>query len=83
MLSTIEPSDENAYRTLARWVKAFRTGWNETVDLHRAFRPSIPQNQIEIVSDRLSIDRRWTFWELSVEIGLKSSSGVADNEEMS
>ncbi|GBM28569.1 hypothetical protein AVEN_104034-1 [Araneus ventricosus] len=37
------------YRTLARWVKAFIVGRNETADSHRISRPSIPQHQIHII----------------------------------
>ncbi|GBM64233.1 hypothetical protein AVEN_213652-1 [Araneus ventricosus] len=57
------------YRTVARWVKAFRAGRNEAADLHRTGRKSIPQHQIDIVSDLLSIDHLWTVRESSVEVG--------------
>ncbi|GBM14925.1 hypothetical protein AVEN_213269-1 [Araneus ventricosus] len=58
------------YRTVAGWVKAFRAGRNKIADLHRTIGPSIPQYQIDIVRCFLSIDRRWTVWELSVEVGI-------------
>ncbi|GBM67848.1 hypothetical protein AVEN_216863-1 [Araneus ventricosus] len=57
------------YRTVVRWVKAFRAGRNEAADLHRTGRKSIPQHKIDIVSDLLSIDRLWTARESSVEVG--------------
>ncbi|GBL63826.1 hypothetical protein AVEN_51876-1 [Araneus ventricosus] len=58
------------YRTVARWVKAFRADLNESADLHSTGRPSIPQHQIDILSGLLSIDRLWTLRELSVEVGI-------------
>ncbi|XP_035213421.1 protein GVQW3-like [Stegodyphus dumicola] len=68
----VETCSTNAlpYRTAARRVKAFRSGRNETADLQRTGRPSIPQEQIDILSSLLTIDRRWTFRELSLEVGL-------------
>ncbi|GBM89670.1 hypothetical protein AVEN_2288-1 [Araneus ventricosus] len=36
------------YKMLAGWVKVFYAGRNETADLHRTDRPSIPQHQIDI-----------------------------------
>ncbi|GBM59564.1 hypothetical protein AVEN_268743-1 [Araneus ventricosus] len=45
------------YRTVARWVKTFCAGRNESTDLHRTGWPSIPQHQIAIVSDLLSTER--------------------------
>ncbi|GBL87777.1 hypothetical protein AVEN_81374-1 [Araneus ventricosus] len=69
------------YRKVTLWVKAFRVGLNETADLHRTGRPSIPQHQADIVSGLLSIDRRWTVRELSVKF-VSSSKGVAYIEEM-
>ncbi|GBM41328.1 hypothetical protein AVEN_241486-1 [Araneus ventricosus] len=58
------------YRTVVRWVKAFREGGNVSEDFHSTGRPSIPQHQIGIASGILSIDRLWTVLELSVEDGL-------------
>ncbi|GFS35456.1 hypothetical protein NPIL_324641 [Nephila pilipes] len=37
------------HRRVARKVKAFRSGLNETADLYHTGRPSIPQHQIDIV----------------------------------
>ncbi|GBM52067.1 hypothetical protein AVEN_131087-1 [Araneus ventricosus] len=48
------------YRTDARWDKAFCAVRNETADLHRICRLSIPQHQIDIASGLLSIDGLWT-----------------------
>ncbi|GBN16211.1 hypothetical protein AVEN_238512-1 [Araneus ventricosus] len=59
-----------SYRTVVRWVKAFRAGRNESVDLHCTGRQSIPQHQIEILSGLLSIDGLWIARELSAEVGL-------------
>ncbi|GBM26130.1 hypothetical protein AVEN_87282-1 [Araneus ventricosus] len=56
-----------SYRTVARWVKAFRAGRNEPADLHRTSRPFIPQHQIDILRCLFSIDRLWSLRELSVE----------------
>ncbi|GBM41086.1 hypothetical protein AVEN_28858-1 [Araneus ventricosus] len=56
------------YRTVARWVEAFRAGRNESADLHRTDRPPIPQYQNDIVSALLSINLLWTVRELSVEV---------------
>ncbi|GBN26454.1 hypothetical protein AVEN_60371-1 [Araneus ventricosus] len=58
------------YRTVARWVKAFRAGPNESGDLYRTSRPSIPQHQIYTLNGLLSIYRLWTVLELSLEVGL-------------
>ncbi|GBN56299.1 hypothetical protein AVEN_29549-1 [Araneus ventricosus] len=52
-------------RTLGRWVKAFCAGRNEIADPHHTGRPPF----LDIVSSHLSIDRLWTVWELSVEVG--------------
>ncbi|GBN31244.1 hypothetical protein AVEN_189274-1 [Araneus ventricosus] len=54
-------------------VKAFGGGWNESADLYRTGRSSIPQHQIDTLSGHLSIDRLWTVRELSVEVGLTIS----------
>ncbi|GBN24285.1 hypothetical protein AVEN_51295-1, partial [Araneus ventricosus] len=48
------------YRKVTRWVKALREGLNETADLHRTGRPSIPQHHRDIVGGLLSIERLWT-----------------------
>ncbi|GBO31882.1 hypothetical protein AVEN_174228-1 [Araneus ventricosus] len=58
------------YRTVARWVKAFRAGRNVSVDLHSTGGSPIPQHQIDIVSGFLSIDHLWTVRKSSVEVGL-------------
>ncbi|GBL73183.1 hypothetical protein AVEN_159254-1 [Araneus ventricosus] len=52
---------------VARWVRAFRSSRNETEDLSCTGRPSDPQHKIDILSVLLSIDRRWTVQEKSVE----------------
>ncbi|XP_035218137.1 uncharacterized protein LOC118191444 [Stegodyphus dumicola] len=70
MLSRIGASGANALPYRARWVQAFRSGRNETADLQHTRRPSIPQEQIDILSGLLTIDRRWTVRELSLEVGL-------------
>ena len=56
------------YRTVERWVKAFRSGRNETADLQRTGRPSNPKEQIDTLSSLLTIHRRWTVRELSLEV---------------
>ncbi|GFQ69059.1 hypothetical protein TNCT_701451 [Trichonephila clavata] len=56
---------------------------NETVDLQRTGQPSIPQNQIDILSGLLFADRRWIVPELSLVVDLSHQKGVAHNEEIS
>ncbi|XP_035213128.1 uncharacterized protein LOC118187059 [Stegodyphus dumicola] len=75
----VETCGTNAlpYRTVARWVQAFRSGRNETADLQRTGRRS---EQIDILSGLLTIDRRWTVRELSLEVGL-SHQTVWHNED--
>ncbi|GFW48734.1 hypothetical protein TNCV_4243141 [Trichonephila clavipes] len=48
--------------------KAFRSGWNETADLHHAVHSYIFQDRVHYLSDLLSVDRRWIVQELSSEI---------------
>ncbi|GBO33246.1 hypothetical protein AVEN_14995-1 [Araneus ventricosus] len=48
-------------------------GRNESADLYRTGRSSIPQHKIDTLSGHLSIDRLWTVRELSVEVGLTIS----------
>ena len=42
------------YRTVEQWVKAFRSGRNETADLQRTGQPSIPKKQIYTLSSFLT-----------------------------
>ncbi|GFX84645.1 uncharacterized protein TNCV_724531 [Trichonephila clavipes] len=56
--------------TVVQLVKAFGLDWNETVDLQCTDQPSIPQDQIDILSNLLSKDRQWVLRELSLEVGL-------------
>ncbi|GFS55282.1 hypothetical protein TNCV_1626261 [Trichonephila clavipes] len=74
---------ELSYRTVALCVKAFRLNQNETVDLQRTRRPSIPQDQIDIL--RKTPLHRPSMDYLGIILrGLsQSSNGVAHNEEMS
>ncbi|GFT29491.1 HTH_48 domain-containing protein [Trichonephila clavipes] len=68
----LEAYGENAfpYRKVARWVEGFCSSRNETVDLQFKGWLSIPQDQIDILSGFLYIDRRWTVRELSLEVSL-------------
>ncbi|KAL7631970.1 UNVERIFIED_CONTAM: hypothetical protein RMT77_017708 [Armadillidium vulgare] len=56
------------YRTFARWIKAFRVGWNEIANLPSTFHQSIPDHQIKMVRAILATYRQWTTRELSVEV---------------
>ncbi|GFY03293.1 hypothetical protein TNCV_1172521 [Trichonephila clavipes] len=55
------------HKTVTRRVTAFLSGRNETVYLQLTGRPSIPQDQIDILSSLLSLDCPWTVQDLPLE----------------
>jgi hypothetical protein len=63
-------NDALPYRTVARWVSAFRSGRDETVHLSSTGRPSISDEQVQLVRGLLPVDRRWIVRELSIEVRL-------------
>ncbi|GFV96365.1 hypothetical protein TNCV_2869431 [Trichonephila clavipes] len=80
----LDPSNFHVIGPLKKsssFLNAFRSGRNETADLQRTGRPSIPQDQAEILSDLLSINRQWTDRELSLEVGLRASNDVEHKEK--
>ena len=58
------------YSTDARWVQAFRAGWQNATDQPRPGRPSATEGQVSSVATLLETDRRWTIRELACETGL-------------
>ncbi|KAJ4439212.1 hypothetical protein ANN_07331, partial [Periplaneta americana] len=56
------------YRMVARLISAFRTGRNETTHVARIGRPSICDEQVQLVRGLLAVDHRWTVRELSIEV---------------
>lgn len=60
--------NELSFRTVARLIKAFCAGPNNTVDLHRKGRTYNSKDKIDIENGIFSIDRRWTLRELSVDL---------------
>ena len=58
------------YRTVARWVKAFRAGRQNVTDQPRPGRPSATEAQVSSVAKLLETDRWWTIRELACETRL-------------
>ncbi|PNF18472.1 hypothetical protein B7P43_G08996 [Cryptotermes secundus] len=58
------------YRTVARWVKLFREGWDAIQDSHRSGPPHVDNQTIQLLASLLDVDRRWTAWELAAEVGV-------------
>ena len=48
------------YRTVARWVKAFREGRDAVQDNLRTGRPHMKNNTVQHRASLLDADRRWT-----------------------
>ncbi|KAJ4437127.1 hypothetical protein ANN_17262 [Periplaneta americana] len=57
------------YRTMARWVKAFREGRDAVHDNLRTGRPRVEDNTVQLLVSMLDADRRWTAHELAAEVG--------------
>lgn len=60
--------NELRFRTVARLIKAFCAGPNNTVDLHCKGRTYNSKDKIDIENGIFSMDRRWTLRELSVDL---------------
>jgi len=58
------------YRTVARWVQAFRTGRQNARDQPQPGQPSTTEAQVSSVATLLETDRWWTIRELACETGL-------------
>jgi len=58
------------YRTVARWVQAFRAGRQNATDQPRPGPPSATEGQVTSLATLLETDRRWTIRELACETGL-------------
>ncbi|KAJ4450655.1 hypothetical protein ANN_02084 [Periplaneta americana] len=56
------------YRTVARWVKAFREGRDAVQDNLRTGRPRVEDNTVQLLAPLLDADRRWTARELAAEV---------------
>ena len=62
------------YRTVARWVQAFRAGRQNATDQPRPRRPSATEAQVSSVATLLETDGRWTIRELACETGLSHTT---------
>ncbi|KAJ4439542.1 hypothetical protein ANN_07666 [Periplaneta americana] len=58
------------YRTVARWVKAFREGRDAVQHNLCTGRPRVEDNTVQLLASLLDTDRRWTVRELAVEVGV-------------
>ncbi|KAJ4438220.1 hypothetical protein ANN_14159 [Periplaneta americana] len=58
------------YRTVARWVKAFREGRDAVQDNLRTERPRVEDNTVQLLASLLDADRRWTVCVLAAEVGV-------------
>ena len=57
------------YRTVSRWVKAFREGRDAVQDNLRIGRPHVENNTVQLLaSSPLEANRRWTARELPAEV---------------
>ena len=56
------------YRTVARWVRAFKEGHDNVEHMAKPGRPSVSEEDVEAVSALLDTDRRLTVHELALEI---------------
>ena len=57
-----------SYRTVARWVKAFREGRDAVQDNLRIGQPHVDNNTVQLLASLLDADRRWTARELAAEL---------------
>ena len=58
------------YRTVARWIKAFREGRDAVQDNLRTGRSHVENNTVQLLASLLDADRRWTARELPAEVGV-------------
>ena len=57
-----------SYRTVARWVKAFREDRDAVQGNLRTGRSHVENNTVQLLSSMLDADRRWTARELAAEV---------------
>jgi len=62
------------YRTVARWVQAFRAERQNATDQPRPGRPSATDAQVSSVATLLETDRPWTIREFASETGLSHTT---------
>lgn len=64
------------YRTVARWMEAFKRGRAATVDLPRSGRPESAHTvvQVAVIENCLRDERRWTVAELAAHTGISEST---------
>lgn len=64
------------YRTVARWVEAFKRGRVSTADLHRSGRSVSAHKDVSVavIEQCLMDDRRWTVTELAQHTGIPAST---------
>ena len=65
-----------SYRTVARWVKAFRERSDAVQDNLRIGRPHLDNDTAQLLVSLLDVDRRWTERELAAEVGLSQNSAL-------
>ena len=53
------------YRTVSRWVKAFREGRDAVQDNLRTVQPQVENKTFQLLASLLGADRRWTSRELA------------------
>ncbi|KAJ4443292.1 hypothetical protein ANN_04960 [Periplaneta americana] len=58
------------YRSVTRWVKAFREGRDAIQDNLRTGRPNVEDSTVQLLASLLDADRRWTARELAAEVGV-------------
>ena len=62
------------YRTVARWVKAFKEGRKNVSDMPRSGHPPVSDNDIHAVSTLVETGRNFTIRKLAQETGLAPST---------
>ena len=58
------------YRTVARWVKAFREARDAVQDNLQTGRPHVERNIVQLLATVLDADHRWTARKLAAEVGV-------------
>ena len=69
-LNTVRGDAAFPYRTVARWVKAFREGREAVQDNLHTERPHVENNTVPLLASLLDADRRWTARVLAAEVGV-------------
>ena len=65
------------YRTVPRWIKAFREDRDVVQNNLRTGRTHMEKNTVQLLASLLNADRRWTACELVVESSLWMKPGLA------